>query len=256
VNGFEKHGIDHLSASSINLWRNAPDKWVADKILGLPRHTSPTMERGNCVEDALVAILAHGEDFTEAIEEAEARFDRAFPIGDQRTTKNRNMIGPMVHLALPLLMPLGPVDLPEQGRQHKVEINCNVFGRFKIRLDGYLDFVFAEHGLVVDLKTTERMPTVMSYEHQVQRAIYARCKDNHQVRFLYVTPQKAEWREDGDAALLDEIKAHVDRQEAFLALGDAETLRRITPVNLNSFYWSGQEEAGRELYGLPARPAD
>jgi len=25
MNGFEKHGIEHLSASSINLWTNAPD---------------------------------------------------------------------------------------------------------------------------------------------------------------------------------------------------------------------------------------
>ena len=28
TDGFTKHKIDHLSASSINLWTNAPDVWV------------------------------------------------------------------------------------------------------------------------------------------------------------------------------------------------------------------------------------
>lgn len=28
--GFARHNIDHLSASSINLWTNAPDVWVAE----------------------------------------------------------------------------------------------------------------------------------------------------------------------------------------------------------------------------------
>jgi len=35
MNGFEKHNIDHLSASSINLWSNAPDVWVMQYLHGL-----------------------------------------------------------------------------------------------------------------------------------------------------------------------------------------------------------------------------
>ena len=34
MNGFEKHNIDHLSASSINLWANAPDVWVMQYLHG------------------------------------------------------------------------------------------------------------------------------------------------------------------------------------------------------------------------------
>jgi hypothetical protein len=32
--GFTKHNIDHLSASSINLYANAPDVWVVSYLFG------------------------------------------------------------------------------------------------------------------------------------------------------------------------------------------------------------------------------
>jgi len=34
-NGFERHGIDHLSASSINLWSSAPDVWLMSYLVAL-----------------------------------------------------------------------------------------------------------------------------------------------------------------------------------------------------------------------------
>ena len=58
MNGFEKFGIGHLSASSINLAKNAPDVWMAQKLAKKRFPGSPAMTRGIAIEDAVVAALA------------------------------------------------------------------------------------------------------------------------------------------------------------------------------------------------------
>ncbi len=34
ANAFERHGIDHLSPSSLNLWAAEPALWVMERLLG------------------------------------------------------------------------------------------------------------------------------------------------------------------------------------------------------------------------------
>ena len=86
MNGFEKHGIDHLSASSINLWANAPDVWVMQYLFGKRTGMGPAAWRGICSEDAVVDTLL-GEDQEAAIAKALAKFDKRYLIGDEKTTK-------------------------------------------------------------------------------------------------------------------------------------------------------------------------
>jgi aspartate oxidase len=111
--------------------------------------------------------------------------------------------------------------------------------------------VFPEHGLVVDLKTTGRMPSTMSAEHQLQRAIYQKARGNQIVKFLYVTPKKTSMLEDGDPTeLLTKAKKQISRLEKFLRAGSAADIRDVIPVNPNSFYWNGGEAIREELYGI------
>ena len=71
------------------------------------------------------------------------------------------------------------------------------------------------------------------------------------VKFLYVTPKKAEMKEDGNVnELMADIKAHLTRQEAFLRTGDREVIRSIVPVDPDSFYWGGDEQKRMELFGV------
>ena len=120
-----------------------------------------------------------------------------------------------------------------------------------IEFMGFIDFKFPEHGLIVDLKTTMRMPSIMSIGHQRQRAFYQKSNGNMAVKFLYVTPKKVELKEDGDADdLMSDIKAHLTRQEAFLRLGDKELLRSIVPVDPDSFYWRGEENIRKDLFNV------
>ena len=249
MNGFDRHNIDHLSASSINLWANAPDVWVMQYLHGLRTPMGAAPWRGICIEDAVVAALT-GSDVETAIKDALAKFDGRFIVGDEKTTKEREMIEPSVNLALEQLAEYGEPEFPEGGKQEKISITAKGEG-WEVPVIGYLDLVFPQHGLVIDLKTTSRLPSSMSAEHRLQRAIYAKAKGNMAVKFLYVTPKKTALLEDGDVMeTLQLAKAQIGRMEKFLRAVDKDTARDIVPVNPTSFYWSGSEDLRQKFYGI------
>jgi len=248
MNGFEKHSIDHLSASSINLWLNAPDVWIMQYLHGLRTPMGAAPWRGICVEDAVVATLQGGSE-QDAIKMALEKFDKRFLIGDDATTKERELIQPMIQLAIEELMEYGRPEFPEEGGQEKISITAKGDG-WEIPVIGYLDLVFPQHGVVIDLKTTTRIPSSMSAEHQLQRAIYQKAKGNMGVKFLYVSAKKTAMLEDGDVATtLAAAKKQITRIEAFLRHTDKETARLIVPHNPSSFYWRGAENLREQFYG-------
>ena len=249
MNGFEKHGIKHLSASSINLWTNAPDVWVASYLFGKRTPMGAAAMRGICTEDAVVASLTGQSDCEAALSAALEKFDKTFPIGDEKTTTERAMIEPCMNLALEALADYGKPEFPEEG-QEKISITAKT-DDYEIPVIGFLDLVFPESGLVIDLKTTGRCPSTMSAEHQLQRAIYQKAKGNQAVKFLYVTPKKTALLEDGDPnELLGRAKKQISRLEKFLRAGSRHDIAEVIPVNPNTFYWSGGEAIREELYGL------
>ena len=250
MSGFNKHNIDHLSASSINLWANAPDVWVMSYLFGLRTPMGPAPWRGIVVEEAVVETMMGGSE-KDAIQKALDKFDKRFLIGDEATTKERAMIEPMVQLSVEQLMEFGKPEFPEEGGQNKISITAKGDG-WTVPVIGYLDLVYPQHGVVIDLKTTGRMPSTMSAEHQLQRAIYQKARGGNQsVKFLYVTPKKASMLEDGDPAeLLAQANVQITRMEAFLRTLDKETAKAIVPVQPNSFYWKGNEALRKEFYGL------
>ena len=248
TNGFEKHSIKHLSASSINLWTNAPDVWVAQYLFGKRTPMGAAAMRGICTEDAVVAVLT-GKNRDGALDAALEKFDSYFPLGDEKTTKERSMIEPCMDLALGELQQYGEPEFPEEG-QEKISITAKT-DDYEIPVIGFLDLVFPKHGLVIDLKTTGRMPSTMSAEHQLQRAIYQKARGNQIVKFLYVTPKKANLLEDGDPSeLLGRAKKQISRLEKFLRAGSKEDIAEVIPVNPNTFYWNGAEAIREELYGI------
>ena len=249
MNGFEKHNIKHLSASSINLWTNAPDVWVAQYLFNKRSPLSAAAMRGICTEDAVVAVLTGDSEVAEAVKAAHDKFDKTFMVGNEKTTKERNMIEPCMALAIDQLKEYGKPEFPEEGQQ-KVSITAKT-DDYEIPVIGYLDFVYPEHGVIVDLKTTGRMPSTMSPEHQLQRAIYQKARGNQAVKFLYVTPKKTSMLEDGDPTeLLNYAKKQISRLEKFLRAGTKNDIKEVIPVNPNTFYWNGFEDVRDELYGI------
>ena len=251
--GFQRHNIDHLSASSINLYANAPDVWVMQYLFGKRTAMGAAAWRGICTEDAVVQTLM-GESETAAIDKALAKFDKRFPIGDEKTSAERRRITPMTQLAIEELMEFGKPEFPEveegDNLQEKISITAKGDG-WSIPVIGYLDLVFPQHGVVIDLKTTGRIPSTMSAEHQLQRAIYAKAKGNMDVQFLYVSEKKTAMLSDGDPTeILAKVKVQIGRMEAFLRHCDKDAAKEIVPVNASSFYWQGAQDLRQEFYGM------
>lgn len=252
-NAFTQHGLTHLSPSSLMLSNNDLSKWVAEKCFGYRGPPGAAMARGSAIESGVVAILM-GDSIEDGTAKALAEFDKQAMfsgiLGD--CDKERATIAPSIEIAIDALAPYGKPRFTDEGRQQKISINCR-FGEAEhqtVLVIGYLDLVYPEKNLIIDLKTTGKMPSEMSFDHQVQRAIYMRST-GMDCKFLYVTPKKYEFREDGNVdELLSQIKVMVARLERFLSLGDKETLRAIVPVPATSFYWKGQEAKRRELFGI------
>ena len=250
MDGFEKHGLKHSSISQINKWIEAPDAWVAQYLFGNRSSGSSAMWRGIFVEEAVADILTERMTYDEAVKKALSNFDGKVMFDDDGSAdKERGNIPPMVTLAADELKQYGKPDFPEDG-QHRVSMQAKGDG-WKLEFMGFIDFKFPEHNLIIDLKTTMRMPGTMSKGHQRQRAFYQKASGNAAVKFLYCTPKKCEMKEDGDPTeLMAEIKHHLSRQEKFLRVGDKELLRGIVPVNPDSFYWRGDEATRIKLFGI------
>ena len=251
MNGFEKHGIKHLSNSSISLWESNPAQWVMSYLLKEKRPSSAAMWRGIAVEDGVVVCL-DGGTLTDAVAAALARFDKEITFADEKSEKERAGIAPMIELAVAELEQYGKPQFSIDGSQQRVSITCAGDG-WKIPIIGFLDLVYPDHGLVVDLKTTMRMPSTMMQSHKRQRCIYQRCLGgNQQVKFLYVTPKKSGWLEDGDVdAELATVKAHCNRLERFLRVSDdPKYLASIVPVDPTHFYWSDCIDQRKIIFGI------
>jgi hypothetical protein len=251
TNGFIRHNIDHLSPSSLNMSMGSLSAWCVRYLLRQRFPSGWAAERGKAVE---VGVALGLFDMDRTVEECTAfaleTFDNVAKIDDvlnlaDGKEKARKEVEAMVPLALEELRPLGVPTAPPLGEnQRKIGIDC----RFRpgdngtVHILGYLDFYYAEKPLVVDLKTTGRMPSSFSQAHGIQAAIYARAM-KCPVRYLYVTPKAAKWLEITEEEIehyLEVVRDSVKRLERFLNLSnDGEQLAKSAPLDPSSFYWRG-----------------
>ena len=247
-NGFERHNIKWGSASAINQFIEAPDVFVAQRIFNNSFPFGSMPKRGQAVESGVVHVLANGVSVEEGTTRAINQFNReTFLTKDDKRESERENITPMIEIALAALKSYGEIDVPNEG-QEKITMICKT-EKWSLPIIGYLDFRFPRVKKIVDLKTTLRMPTIMSLSHQRQRAIYAKATGDD-VEFLYVTPKKSEFKDDGNVdEIVADIKTHLIRMEKLLSL-DEKTLREIVPVNPDSFYWRDADDIRRNLFNL------
>lgn len=249
MNGFKKHGLTHTSPSSINMWEDCPAAWIAKYLYGKSFSFGVAAQIGVLTEKVVADTLTGAKTHEEALKLAKDEFKRKNALNTSEKDLARiGDIEAMSTLAIEELKQYGEPDFTEDG-QHKIELNCKGDG-WELPVIGYTDFVYPKHGLVVDLKTTLRMPSVMSDAHNRQGAIYKKAMGNKAMKFLYVTPKKSCWHEvEDENPWLAQIKAILNRQEKALRL-DAEALKDIMPVSMSSFYWMGDERIRKELYGV------
>jgi hypothetical protein len=232
--------IERHSPSSLNLFAAQPAMFVLEKILGQRQPVGAPAHRGTAVE----AGVAHGllnpdASQDDCANEALKKFDTISALsGDPRRQEYRETIPGMVETALAELRPYGVPDKLQGFVEWRPE-------GLTYPIVGYFDFEWSQHGIIVDLKTTERLPSSIKTGHARQVALYA--GDNADARLTYVTPKKkATYQLENlreHRAALHKIALTVER---FLAQSDDPAFFvGVTMPDLESFYWNSP--AARQL---------
>lgn len=257
-NAFERHGLDHLSASSINLFVAQPAMWAMQKLMGRKSMVGPAAHRGTAIEAGVEMGLFDPAATVEACQEAAiARFNQLTAFSaDPAVDKERANIAPAVAIALAELRQYGIPEAAEGNRQHRIEVQLS---GVPVPFIGWLDFWYPAHGIIVDLKTQARLSSKISDPHARQGAIYHAAHGNAEIRFAYVTPQKmGVYRLEDPRRHLDQVVSIAQSIERFLSLSDdgAELTRSLSP-DLDSFYWNdpAARAAAEEIWGQPLEAA-
>lgn len=191
MNSFERHGITHLSASSLNLWKGAPGLWCLRYIARIKDEGSPAMWRGSAVENGLAALL-RGQTLPTAINIALQSFDLNSANYQEEVSEERDLIEPMLEQCIRWQAPS-----QLNATQMRVEY---YFDPIPIPVIGYVDFGF--EGIDIDLKTTKALPSVPRFDHVRQVSIY-RAARGRAGGLVYVTPKKFAYYEVTDE-MMDE----------------------------------------------------
>ncbi|MFH1157625.1 MAG: PD-(D/E)XK nuclease family protein [Pseudomonadota bacterium] len=258
MNYFRHFGIEHLSASSLNLYAAEPALWVMERLLGIKSGGSAAMARGKAAEVGVHLGLSQPYLSVEAcIAQAEREYDREMALvpDPNREDERKNIAGYVTN---------GIQELRQYGiptsYQDKVSIKLE---GVPVPVIGFIDWRFDQHGLIVDLKTSERLPSGISEPHGRQGAIYANAHGNYDMRFAYVKPSPG--KKDGRAAVIygmsgDDRTRHLDalrqialRLHRFLSLSrDPKELAGLVCPNYESFYWSNPQtrKNGKDTFGF------
>ena len=241
---FERH-----SPSSLNLFCASPSMFVLEKVLGRRQPVGSPAHRGTAVEDGVTLGLLNPDASIEACTDAAFKtYDRVTALsGDKRRAEYRATIPDMVKSALEELRPYGIPTHTQQFVSWKPE-------GLAYPIVGYLDYRWEQHGILVDLKTTEKLPSSIKIPHARQVALYATMTgDNVDARLTYTTPKKrATYQLENTRDHLSALHQIALRCEAFLALSeDPEFFTKITAPDFESFYWGGPaRQVGFETWGF------
>ncbi len=258
MNPFERHGISRLSPSALNHFAAEPAHFVMQRLLGLRAPAGAAAARGTAVENGVhLGLIDPAAPVEACIAAAEAAFAREMVLNpdDRRASERGNLAGYVANA----LAELRGYGVPSAAQQ-RVEIRLD---DVPVPVEGYIDWRFDDHGLIVDLKTTERLPSAISDTHGRQGAVYARAHGNYGMRFAYVKP--AAGKKDGRAVVVyelsaDDVRRHLAalRQIAlrlgrFLSLSsDPHELAGVVVPDFEHFWWNHPiaRSHGRNVYGF------
>jgi hypothetical protein len=175
------------------------------------------------------------------------RFDElaAFS-GDPRKQKHREEVPGMVENALLELRHYG---VPDRVQERVVRELPDI----PVPLLGFLDFGWSQHGVILDTKTSEKLPSTISDAHARQGAVYAEGT-NYEMRFCYITPKKiAVYVLDNPRRHLRDLAVIAKRLERFLSLSrDPQELAALVTPNFEHFVWNDPiaRAHGRAAFGF------
>ena len=248
MTGFSDHGIDHLSASSLNTAAVQLPLWIMERLLKRPAPVGAAAHRGTAIEAGVSLGLLYPEhEVSKCQQLGMQRFDALTALStDHRQDREREAIEPTVAVALAELRQYG---IPDEV-QFRVE---KPLDEGLPPLIGFIDFGWSRHGITLDLKTSLRLTSDISTAHGRQVAAYVHGT-NRQGRVAYATPKKVgvyplDRAEERFAELVN-IARRLDR---FLSISkDPKELAALVIPDADSFYWSHPTALAnrKEVYGF------
>jgi hypothetical protein len=242
---FGRHGIRHLSPSSLALYRVAPALWCLHHLFHIADPSNSFAWRGRAVEAGVDAIIFDGVSDERAIERAKYTFELSAQ-GEisSETNKDRHAIPEMVRRAGGLFRRLGtPV-----ARQQKVEYWLD---DFEIPIIGYYDYLY--ENFVLDLKTTFALPSKPRLSDAMQVVFYSDVL-SRRPGLIYVTPRRTAVYPHNEIDI--EGARRVIRQSAhalramLAATSDREHAASLFVPNPDDFRWTDVTRAAAERIWL------
>lgn len=221
--------------------------YVLERVLGHRQPVGTPAHRGTAVEAGVALGLMQDAPDDDAVVEALKVYDRLTALSaDARRATHREDIDGMVRSALQELRPYGK----PSSTQGKVVWQPDGLGA---PILGYYDFRWDEHGLIVDLKTTERLPSAIKIDHARQISFYC-VGSNAGGVITYTTPKKiASYRLENTQEHVKALHRIAMTVERFLALSDdPKEIAALVCPDLSSFYWGAPQarQAAYEQWGI------
>lgn len=232
---FARHGIKHLSPSNLATYRQEPAYWVAKYLFGLKDEGGAKMWVGNAVEAGLKAWL-HGVPEKDARQIAMQRFEQdAQGEVSNEIEACRAEIGPMLSRA---------IERVEKRWDSKplCQVACRYFvDGVEVPIIGFLDFAF-DDGLILDLKTTRRMPSEPKPDHAAQVAFYCKSRNGGHGALLYATTKRSELYtlndDQVDAAFKELVQAAKAVRNLLRLVPTKEAAASMFAPNYDHYFWS------------------
>jgi len=184
-NPFEHFGIEHLSASSINLFIQDVPLFIVRYLAKHRSPTNPAMVRGTVIDHCIgnkTSILEAKKEFKKIMNYEKKQgnvFDK------EKADTEYNNLERYLEIGIPFYEKLGePVSY-----QERVELQ---YDDLPIPIIGFVDMEYKD--CIRDIKTTAKRPSTLLPPVQRQLAIYATAleKNRAYADYLYVTKTKAE----------------------------------------------------------------
>lgn len=242
---FFKHGISHLSPSSINTYAAEPAYWSWKYLLGHTDTAGAAAWRGSAVEAGLDHWLFK-RDKGAAQKAALDRFEfEAMGDLDEKVDKQRILIFPMLDMAM------DAIDREDPPTVRQFDIKYWVDG-IEVPIVGRIDYEWPELG--IDLKTVQRMPRHVPEYHGRQIAVYQAARKKP-YQLLYVSEKTAIMRplpQEEHDRYLKQITWYANKIRSVLATFDDKLeLARMYPPKFDSFYWNEESmKSATEIWEL------
>ena len=224
------------SFSSVNKFKHNPSEWLVHYGLGLKVSSSPAMVRGNLAEFGAYYKIKRGMQqkddkyFTKLLSHKFSKY---------KFFNAESELYNSIDIAKKFEEKLYERQLRNIVSYQKEKVETIDGLKYPVRL--FTDFEY--DNLIVDLKSTLRMPTKPKIDHIRQQALYSVLHDKP-IALLYATPKKTMWydltKEDikeGYAELVSDFKSlenYID-----MCNNSLEDAIKITPLNTDPspFYW-------------------